>query len=116
MELIIHIGLPKTATTTIQNSLSRDLTINYFNQKGRDLLQFINSADNKLFKNNCSKLESKLDSLLTAKKLNVISFESFTDVITPIFSNNHNDHSTKADRLQMLFGKYDPKIIITIRI
>lgn len=115
MELIIHVGLPKTATTTIQDSLSKDSSINYLNLKANKYLSLINNADEKLFNKRFSDLEDQIALLFIPHKINVISYESFTDVITPLFTDNYINHRCKMIRLYKLFGEYEPKIIITIR-
>lgn len=115
MELIIHVGLPKTATTTIQESLTKDTSINFINKAAAKYLRIINNASEEKFHKKESYLKKQFYSLLKENKLNIISYESFTDVITPLFINDRNPHRIKMLRLYKIFGEYDPKIIITIR-
>lgn len=115
MKIVIHVGLPKTATTTIQESLTKDKSINYLNASAVKILHLVNNASDRRFSKRVPYLNEQFETLLIADKLNVISYESFTDVITPLFLDNYNSHSTKILRLYELFGKYNPKIIITIR-
>lgn len=115
MELIIHVGLPKTATTTIQESLTKDTSINFINKVAAKHLRIINNASEEEFHKKESYLKKQFYSLLKENKLNIISYESFTDVITPLFINDRNPHRIKMLRLFKIFGEYDPKIIITIR-
>ena len=125
MKILIHVGLPKTATTMLQNEVFYKLhqlgLINFlgrssfterldFNPSGKIVNTIIreNSTQYKLDK---EYLLLELENLLDHNKLNVISEELLT--ITRL--RDDLDYTKNMSRLLDLLSEYNPSFLLTTR-
>ncbi len=126
-KLIIHIGIPKTASTTIQNSLFADLhgesLINYL---GTAVLRYSDLKDGEVIRSKYSQimkvLEGKcfnpLDHLLSKDKINIFSEEMLANpFIVQKFRGVAIDPLENAKIVSRYFDpeEIDIKILITLR-
>jgi ribosomal protein L17 len=122
--LLIHIGYPKTATTTIQESLFVKLheagIINYFGKSDYSPNNYFKYADCLLNSLNLNQDFNVNDLKFSSNKLNVISIEEFT---VPIYSREIRtgrqivDPFEYSKRLVFLFNEAvdNIKIMATVR-
>ncbi len=118
MKLIIHIGLPKTAVTTLSYLFENSKEVNFL---GRPLVPIYNTLwqsmifeKEELYKKKILKLKKKLFSYLSNKKKNVLLIEGITD---PFFSINAKVNFIKRlGILKKIFEKdLEIEIIYVIR-
>jgi hypothetical protein len=96
-DIVLHVGLPKTATTSFQDNVLIPL-----HESG-----MINLLDiNFLFSKDISKTE--FEKLLMKDKLNVISEERITET-------DKNNYELFVERLSKLLLNYNVKTIISLR-
>jgi len=118
MKLIIHIGYPKTATTTLQHKIFYELyKQNKINFLGKTLLGF-NKAQSIL---EYIMLNKKIDSNieLSENKINVISEELLSSTFLYYLDKKKNiiylSLPQMAYRTYKLFSKYNSVIVLSIR-
>jgi len=123
-KLLIHVGYPKTATTTIQDSLFANLNeagkINYFGKASYSSNAYFKQAV-RLVNSISYNQNFKVDDLkISSKKLNVISLEEFT---IPVYSREIRtgrkivDSFEYSQRLASLFKNVvdSIEIMVTVR-
>lgn len=98
-KILIHLGLPKTATTTLQKNIFKKL----HKQNEINFLPKSITVDSRL-----DFTKDEFENFLVKDKLNVISRESLVD-------SYHNDWLIVLDRLNNLINDYDTSIFITLR-
>jgi len=120
-KILLHIGLPKTATTSLQvnlfkalhdeekvNFLGRYMTVDnaeYYNPFGEFYLKFAND-DN--YKENIAEYRKLFYKLLDKKKINIISEE--------VLSLTHNiDFSFLLEKIELLLRECEVNILISLR-
>ena len=123
MRVILHIGLPKTATTTFQKKVFYPLhekgLINYLGKKPssnksdlffpvKNVVSSILKDDELLFEKNISSNEAILREILCEDKINVLSEEQLT--LTAKY-----DPDVVYGRIKRLFQNCDVEIILFIR-
>lgn len=116
-QIFIHIGYPKSASTTLQKSLFKrhsqinDLSKNSWQNKNKDFelfyynLAFLNTIAYKSSRN-LDLYEQKIKAYLNSQKAQMFSFEVFS-------TSWHRDVYIKAKRLKELFP--NAKIIVIVR-
>ena len=119
-QLLLHIGLPKTASTSLQNNLLYGLhkegKINFLGKSegvGRrgffsDPEIVIMLTSKKLTKEKLYKIQKKMERLLTYEKLNVLSEETLS-------ASMGYDVEVVLHNLKIIFQKCDIKILISLR-
>jgi hypothetical protein len=124
-KLIVHLGLPKTATTTLQHDLFQKLheqqkinflgKVVYYNDKTGEG-RWINKKG-KIIRDACEgKIESitsrEIDSILSSELINIFSEEG----IMVCYPGMHNlPLKDKIHNLRKILKNYDTRIVITIR-
>jgi len=107
-DVIIHVGLRKTATTWLQNEFFPKIeNIHYLAKTELEYPKWLikwHYLDDYAFKQKSNKIRKEVESLLVESKPNVISSEAFTNT-SVIYS--------QANRIKDLFP--NAKIIITLR-
>ena len=119
-QLLLHIGLPKTASTSLQNNLLYGLhkegKINFLGKSegvgGRGFFSdpeiVIMLTSKKLTKEKLYKIQKKMERLLTYEKLNVLSEETLS-------ASMGYDVEVVLHNLKIIFQKCDIKILISLR-
>jgi len=118
-KLIIHIGLPKTATTSFQINVLWNLHIRknlnflgrYKTKNDKDYFNPFEKVFFSLHKSNCldnNQIKEYIDKIIQPQKINIISEESL--ILT-----HHRKHDLVLKNLSILFKKYNPIILITLR-
>jgi hypothetical protein len=115
-KIIVHIGLPKTATTTLQTDLFPNISSDYLYYPGviqpRDstqhnfFLQFCNAVNSV---NSISEFRMELEQILSNSKTILISEEMFT------VSSSSATWRNKLENLSAILAGFDYKIIFTVR-
>ncbi|MBE8189669.1 MAG: hypothetical protein HAW58_02110, partial [Candidatus Thioglobus sp.] len=103
-QLLLHIGLPKTASTTLQHNVFFQLDqagkINFLSRK---------SANNILYSSkNIDDLKLETNKLLTTNKLNVLSNENFSHSV------NYNSADVFC-KLKTIFDDCEIKLLVSLR-
>lgn len=106
--VVIHIGLRKTATTWLQDELFSKLDkLNYLGKTDENYPEWLidlHYLDDYKFEKEKRNIKLEIESLLSSDKINLISSEAFTNT-SVIYS--------QANRIKDLFPK--AKILITLR-
>jgi len=116
VQLIIHIGLPKTAVTTLSYLFENSNNINFFGRPlvclYNDIWQSMINDNQKKFKNKILNFKNKILKSLSKEKKNVLLIEGITD---PFFIiNNNKDFVRRLNILNKLL-KIKIKIIFVMR-
>ena len=115
-EVFIHIGYPKTATTTLQNHFFKnlngfDLIGQPLTRENSDMQKFIHKiTDSEALEYDEEKIKEELNHFLTDNKNIIISEESFS---TGSSLSGRVDRVQIAKRLKSLF--HNAKIILVLR-
>ena len=119
-QLLLHIGLPKTASTSLQNNLlyglHKERKINFLGKsEGVGRRGFFSNPEivtmltaKKLTKEELCKIQKKMEKLLTHEKLNVLSEETLSVSMS-------YDVEAVLHNLKTIFQKCDIKILISLR-
>lgn len=124
-KLIIHVGYPKTGTTSFQSFfeyLDNLEKITYVGKRSkasdpdvekRDRIHFLEKSF--YFEKHKEEIKSYYHKLITEAESDIVvlSDEGFSD--TKYYSYFFRDGGLVADRLKYLFGEYDPCIMLLIR-
>lgn len=123
MKVVLHIGLPKTATTTLQGNVFYQLhLLGKINFLGRysfesgnyiDLIRPLRSAvlswSDKDFNENILRLKEDMKSLMDEDRVNVISDELFS------MTSNHSNYIRNCHRLKIIFEDHEVILAVGIR-
>jgi hypothetical protein len=123
-ELIIHIGLPKTATSALQRllfyKLGEDKIINFLGRKGKNgepdcfnKLSKINNAilldSNNEFDRKIREYQYAVNKLLVDDRINLLSEETFT------ISYKELDINRNIERLGKIYSNHSVKVLLSLR-
>ena len=112
MKIILHLGMPRTATTTLQTSLCSKLPeINYlgvpfFNKQIAELRDAVLNQDNEKI----NQLKKSDFNIFVTNKINLFSDESFLDP----FEQTLAERTQSLKSLKKFFGE-ECEILITLR-
>lgn len=120
-QVFIHIGVPKTATSTWQeNVFSKHKDINYLGIPFKDdgiaeLMERIVNEDSLFYNESKSRdlFDKCIGNRIAGDKPTLLSFEVLTKVAQRPFNKGAADFGLVAQRIRQLFG--DAKLILTIR-
>lgn len=107
VDLVIHVGFRKTATSWLQNILFPRLDINYIGKTESDYPNWLiewHYADDFYFEQRVRSIQEHLASRLIEKKCNLLSSEAFTNTAV-IYS--------QAQRIRAIWPK--ARILVTLR-